>query len=164
MYEGTNWTKVAAIAGGVSAAAAALTAIAHSLLWVTKKSSADNSTKAIADNLPVTVGALKKVLEKTDILHYPEAIQPYLSRPILIYGQLGNISHVSWGGGYFRVRSYDLSTLITVHFEEKFGPVLAKFEVGSTIELLVDIIPSDLPISMTPEVMNFHNPRLRDQH
>jgi hypothetical protein len=59
------------------------------------------------------------------------------------------------------VRAYDLSTLLTIHFEEKFGADLAKFEVGSRIELLVYIIPSNLPISMTPEVMSFHNPRLR---
>ena len=164
MYDGINWAKVAAIAGGVSAAAAALTAMAHSVLWLTKRSSASASTEPIADNSPVTVGTLKRALEKTTILHYPEAIQPYLNRPILVYGQLSNISHYSSGGGYFVVRSYDLSTLITIHFEDKFGPDLAKFEVGSRIELLVDMLPGDLPISQTPEVMNFHNPRLRHQH
>ncbi len=160
MYDGINWTKVAAIAGWVSAAAAALTAIAKFVLWLTKRPSRDASTESTTDNSFVTVGTLKSALEKTTILHYPEVIQPFLNRPILIYGQLGNIVHVG-RGGYFYVRSYDLSTLITIHFEKKFERDLAKFEVGSRIELLVHIIPSDMPISMTPEVMSFHEPRLR---
>ena len=160
MYDGINWTKVAAIAGGVSAAAAGLTAIAHFVLWLTKRSSMNASTVSTVDNSPVTVGALKRILEKTTFSHYAEVIQPYLNSPILVYGQLGNIVHLRDGSGYFYVRSYNISTHITIHFEEKFGPDLAKFEVGSRIELLVYIIPSDLPISLTPEVMNFHEPRL----
>lgn len=160
MYDGINWAKVAAIAGWVSAAAAALTATAKFVPWLTKRSSRDASTESTTDNSIVTVDTLKSTLEKTTFSHYTEVIQPYLNRPILVYGQLGNVVHVG-RGGYFYVRSYELSTLITIHFEKKFERDLAKFEVGSRIELLVHIIPSGSPLSLTPEVMNFHEPRLR---
>ena len=162
MDDGINWTKVAAIAGGVSAAAAGLTAIAHFLGWLKKRPSAKLSSDSVDNNPPVTIGTLRRVLESANPLESPDAMRPYVDRPILIHGQLRNVVRFDRGGGYLYVRAYDYPALdITVHFEKAFEVDLAQYETGSRIELLAYILPSETPVTMMPNVMNFHLPKIR---